>query len=250
MKKTILSLLLLAACSVQAWSNNFLDHLQYYAREGYSVGGTSPVGMPATIRSLKKYTLKGNVTIGLDAYMPLSNYWGLMGGLHFENKGMKTDARVKNYHMEIRRGGESLAGVFTGCVQTDVEQWMITLPLHATYNVSSKVRLKLGPYFSYVTSKNFSGAAYDGYLRQDDPTGPKVELGSDEGSQGTYDFSDDMRRWQFGIDAGCDWYFSHRWGVFAELTWGLSGVFKKDFNTIEQTLYPIYGTIGIIYQFK
>lgn len=250
MKKTLLSIVLLVACSAQAWSDSFLDHLQYYARAGYSLGGTAPIGMPATIRSLEKYYLKGNVTIGLDAYWALPKHWGLMGGLHFENKGMKIDARVKNYHMEIRKGSESLAGVFTGYVQTDVQQWMVTLPLQATYDLSSKVRLKLGPYFSYLASKSFSGAAYNGYLRQDDPTGPKVELGSEEGERGTYDFSDDMRKWQFGVDAGCDWYFSHRWGAFAGLTWGVSEVFKKDFHTIEQSLYSIYGTIGLIYQFK
>lgn len=59
-----------------------------------------------------------------------------------------------------------------------------------------------------------------------------------------------MRNWQFGIDVGVDWYFSKRWGGFAGLTWGLSEVFKKDFNVIEQSLYPIYGNIGLIYQFK
>lgn len=250
MKKTILSLLLLAACSVQAWSESFSDNLQVYARAGYGIGGTSPIGMPASIRSLEEYTLKANINIGADVHFALPKHWGVMTGLHFENKGMKTDARVKNYHMEMRKGEESLAGMFTGNVLTNVDQWMFTVPVQGTYDVSKKVRVKLGPYVSYLVSKKFSGYAYNGYLRQDDPTGPKVELGSDESSQGTYDFSDDMRKWQFGIDAGLDWYFSHRLGAYAGITWGLTGVFKDSFKTIEQTLYPIYGNIGIIYQIK
>lgn len=120
-----------------------------------------------------------------------------------------------------------------------------------------KVRVKLGPYFSYVTSHKFSGYAYNGYIRvredghpKDDPTGQKVELGNGDGSRGDYDFSTDMRNWQFGIDAGADWYITKRWGASVGLTWGLSEIFKKDFDVIEQPLYPIYGTIGIIYQLK
>ncbi len=56
--------------------------------------------------------------------------------------------------------------------------------------MSEKLRLKLGPYFSYVTSHKFEGSAYDGYLRQGDPTGPKVELGHEDGERGEYDFSE------------------------------------------------------------
>ncbi|MDO4159031.1 MAG: porin family protein [Prevotellaceae bacterium] len=250
MKKNIIILLLLALGATQARCEDIFSNLVYYARAGYSVGGTAPVGMPATIRSLSKYTLQPNVTLALDAYKPLGGHWGIMAGFHIENKGMKTDARVKNYHMEMRRGGESLEGMFTGQVITDVEEWMITLPFQAAYNVSDKVRLRLGPYLSYVLSNDFSGIAYGGYLRVGSPVGNKVEIGTGSGSQGTYDFSDDLRRLQFGVDFGADWEFSQTWGVYFDLSWGLTGIFKSDFNTIEQTLYPIYGTIGLTYKFK
>ena len=173
-----------------------------------------------------------------------------MFGLHFENKGMKTDAGVKNYHMKMVRGGEELEGMFTGNVVTKVDQSLATIPVQATYDISEKVRIKLGPYFSYVTSHKFEGYAYDGYLRQGDPTGIKVELGHEDGERGDYDFSSDMRNWQFGIDAGLDWYFSKRWGGFVGLTWGISEVFKKDFTVMDQSMYPIYGSIGLIYQLK
>ena len=142
---------------------------------------------------------------------------------------MKVDATVKNYHMKMVQGGESIEGMFTGRVMTQVDQSLGTIPVQATYDLSDKVRLKLGPYFSYVSSHKFSGYAYDGYLREGSPTGPKIELGN---------------------DAGVDWYFSKRWGGFAGLTWGLSEVFKKNFSVIEQPMYPIYGEIGLIYQLK
>lgn len=236
-------------CPASLRAATIFDNLTYYARLGYNLGGTAPVGMPATIRSLSKYTLKTNPTIALDAYKPLDEHWGLQAGFHIENKGMKTDARVKNYSMEMRQGGETLKGVFTGQVVTDVDQWMVTVPLWATYDVGH-VRLKFGPFASYLLSNNFSGYAYDGHLRVGDPTGPRVELGSDEASRGTYDFSDEMRRLQFGLDLGADWHFSQHYGAFVDLSWGLLGVFKKSFKTIEQTMYPIYGTIGVTYKLK
>lgn len=86
---------------------------------------------------------------------------------------MKVDATVKNYHMKMVQGGETIEGMFTGRVMTQVDQSLGTIPVQATYDLSDKVRLKLGPYFSYVSSHKFNGYAYDGYLREGSPTGPK-----------------------------------------------------------------------------
>lgn len=252
MKKIFLALTLLMLCgSTYAWKpTSLLHNYSYYARAAYSLGGTAPIGMPATIRKMNSYTLRPNFMLGVDAYHPFNTRWGIMFGLHFENKGMKVDATVKNYHMKMTQGGASIEGMFTGRVMTQVDQSLGTIPVQATYDISDKVRLKLGPYFSYVSSHKFNGYAYDGYLREGDPTGPKIELGSDEDSRGDYDFSDDMRNWQFGVSAGADWYVTKRWGGFIGLNWGLSEIFKKDFNVIEQSMYPIYGEIGLIYQLK
>lgn len=251
MKKTIITLLLVAFVGLQeALAIDIFGDLRYMVRLGYSLGGTAPVGMPATIRSLDKFTPTNNTLLGLDAYKPLTDKWGLQAGFHYQNKGMKTDAKVKGYSMEMRRGDETLSGLFTGNVVTEVDEWMVTMPLQVAYNVSSKLRLKFGPYFSYVMSNNFSGYAYDGYLRVGDPTGDKVELGHAEGERGDYDFTEDLRHWQFGLDLGADWFFSNRFGAYAGLSWGLTNIFRKDFHVIEQSLYPIYGSIGLTYKLK
>lgn len=250
MKKYILSLAMLTLFSAQAWSESWFKNANIYARMGYSIGGTAPLDMPATIRKLKSYSPRTNLMYGVEFYKPLHNRWGLATGLYIENKGMKTDATVKNYHMEITRGGETLEGLFTGNVDTNVKQWMWTLPILATYELGSQFRLKFGPYGSLITSKNFTGAAYDGYLRKGNPTGDKVLLGHEEGQRGTYDFSKDMRNIQWGIKVGCDYHFTKHWGATAEISWGTAGIFKRDFHTIEQTMYPIYGTIGLAYKLK
>lgn len=263
MKKTIISLLLAATSTLPTFAEGLFDNLGYDLRVGYNIGGTAPMGMPATIRSLDAYRLTPSVMIGLGVYKPITGHWGLTTGLRLENKGMNIDATVKNYHMKIVRGGNEIEGVFTGKNHSEVEQWMLTLPLQATYWLGNKVCLKLGPYLSYVRSHTFKGYASDGYIRQNmhtqpgdpayrpnDPTGPKVELGSEPGDRGTYEFSDDMRNLQWGMMLGADWHFHKTWGVFADLSWGFTGIFKKNFDVIEQTMYPVYGTIGVTYRMK
>lgn len=251
MKKTIIAAalaLLFGAHSASAFG--IFDNLNYQARLGYNIGGTMPMGMPASIRGLDSYKPRPSFTLALDAYKPLTKKWGMMAGFHFQTKAMETDARVKSYSMEMRQGGESLSGLFTGNVVTKTSQLVVTLPLQATFNVSDAVRLKFGPYFSYALNNDFSGYAYDGYLREGDPTGQKVELGHNEGERGDYDFSSDMRHWHFGFDFGADWYFSHRFGAYADVQWGMSGVFRKEFKIIEQTMYPVYATLGVMYKLK
>lgn len=227
-----------------------MAHLNYRARLGYNIEGTAPVGMPATIRSLNEYELQPNISLGLDVERPFKGRWGMLAGMHIDNKGMKVDATVKNYHMVMTKGGDELEGYYTGNLVTKVELSMVTLPLQATYHLNDKLRLRLGPDFSYVYTRVFKGYVYGGYLRYIVPTGEKIYIGHDEDSRGTYDFSDHLRRLQMGIDAGIDWQWGQRWGLYADLQWGLTGVHESSFKTIEQTLYPIYGTLGITYRLK
>ena len=228
----------------------FFRDVESYGRLGYNIGGNAPLPMPATIRSLNKFSLQPNLSVGVDVIKPVAKRWGVLVGLHFENKGMHIDADVKNYHMEIVKDGERLEGVFTGKNNTKATEWMFTLPVQGVFNIKPNVRLKFGPYFSYLTQRKFEGYAYNGYLRVDDPTGAKIELGDTEDTRGDYDFNGDMRRFQMGLDLGVDWYFARRLGVYADLAWGLSGTFPGSFKTLEQTLYPIYGTIGLTYKIR
>ena len=47
-----------------------------------------------------------------------------------------------------------------------------------------------------------------------------------------------------------DWQAFRQIGISAELHWGFIGVLHSDFKTVEQTLYPIYGTISMYYKIK
>lgn len=250
-KKTLLSLALAATTlPAGAFSFSMPDDVSYTIRLGYNIGGTMPLGIPATIRSMNEYKPKSNFSLAIDGHKRFDSRWGIMVGLKLESKGMEVDATVKNYHMEMVQGGKRLKGYYTGNEMMSTESWLVTLPVRATFSINDNLLVRLGPYFSYVNSPKFDGYVYNGYLRENTPTGTKIVMGADEESGATFDFSDDMRRFQFGIDAGVDWNFYRRWGMYAEVSWGLTSIFKKDFNTIEQKLYPIYGTLGVTYKLK
>jgi hypothetical protein len=252
MKKNIAYIILIATSLLigSPAKADTLDSLQLKARMGYSIGGTAPIPLPETIRSIESYSLTPSFMVGFDAMLPLTQQWGIMTGLHFENKGMKATITTKAYFMEVVKGDQKMAGLFTGHVEQKVKQWMLTVPVLATFTLSRKVMLKGGPYVSFLLNKGFSGIASDGYLRKDNPTGPKILMGNREGEWATYDFDDDMRSLQFGIGIGVDWQVHKRIGVSADLNWGLTGIFPSDFKTVEQTLYPVYGTIGVFYRLK
>ena len=238
------------AVSPAVAGNALLDSLQLKARVGYSIGGTSPLPLPETIRSIESYTLTPSLMVGFDAMLPINQKWGIMTGLRYENKGMEAAVTTKAYYMEVTKGDQQLAGLFTGRVDQKVKQWMLTVPVQATLTLSRRVMLKGGPYVSFLLSKEFSGIASDGHLRKDTPTGAKILMGSVDGEWATYDLTDDMRSVQFGIGVGVDWQVYKGLGISADLNWGLTGVFPGDYKTVEQTLYPIYGTVGVFYRLK
>ncbi len=250
--KAIIIAIALLATTMPARSSKFnlRDSVHYSVKVGYNIGATTPIGIPATIRKMNSYTPHISLSLGVDMHKQLSDKWGIMSGLRIENKDMEVDATVKNYHMEIVQGGKRLKGYYTGNTVIKVEEWMLTLPILATYSIKKNVIVKLGPYVSYVQGRKFYGYVYDGYLRENTPTGARIDMGNTEDTRATFDFSSDMNRVQCGIDAGVDWYFNNRWGAFADLTWGITGVFKGSFQTIEQKLYPIFGTIGVTYKLK
>ena len=100
----------------------------------------------------------------------------------------------------------------------------------ANYKISDRWKVSLGPYVSYMTEGNFSGHVYKGHLRTPDETGQRVDFTGE--SIATYDFSDNLRKFQWGAQLGGEWKAFKHLNVYADLTWGLNDIFKKDFDTI------------------
>lgn len=226
-----------------------LDSLHIDARLGYVLGGTLPTRLDNKIRHINNYGLGLNFVVSVEGELPLSSRWGLHSGLRFEIQGMDVDSRVKNYDIEVVRGDESLDGIFNGNVRIKSAQRRITLPIQASYHCSPQLELRGGIFMGWLVNRRFWGWAYDGYLREGTPVGPKIEMGREPGERGDFDFDKDMRHMQWGVDAGLDWHFHSRWSLFAELTYSLSGLFKSGFTSV-QTLHPMYGSLGVSYRIK
>lgn len=213
---------------------------------GVSVGGTSPIPLPAEIRKINSYNPTLCIQLEGAVQRKFTQHWGTMIGIRFENKGMKTDATVKNYHMEAVNddGTGKINGAWTGKVKTEVNNKYLTFPVLATYAFNDRWQVQAGPYFSYLINGDFSGEAYDGYIRNLDPTGQKAEV-----SSAHYDFSDNLRRFAWGLQVGGEFKAYKHLSVSANLSWGLNSIFPSDFESVTFKLFPIYGTLGFNYLF-
>lgn len=219
----------------------------YMLRAGYVMGGTTPLPLPEEIRSINKYNPEGGITMGVDVYKMLCRRWGVMAGLHFFAQGMSTEADVKNYHMGITQGEDYLEGNFTGTDVTNTFMAGFTLPFMANFRISPRWSVHAGPYLSYLLHSEFDGSVFDGYLREGNPTGPKVNI--DRSNPATYDFGNDMRKWLWGVQLGFDWRAARHCTLFAALDWGMNGIFHSDFKTVDFALYPLYAKVGMAYHF-
>ena len=155
---------------------------------------------------------------------------------------MTTKARTKNYHMEAWNtdGTGKVQGAWTGKVKTAVSNTYMTLPVVAVYNINSRWNVSAGAYVSWLLKGKFTGAAYDGYIRDQDPTGEKADVICAQ-----YDFSNSLRRFNWGLQAGGEYRVREHIALFANLQWGMNGIFPSDFGCVTFEIYPIYGTLGV-----
>ena len=119
-------------------------------RTGYVLGGTTPMPLPAEIRSIGTYRPQGGFTVHFDAYKMFSHRFGLMSGVHFFMEGMFTGAEVKNYSMGIQMGEDYLEGRFTGTDETESFMAGFTVPVMATFRLSPRWNMNIGPYASFL----------------------------------------------------------------------------------------------------
>lgn len=212
---------------------------------GYNLGGTAPLPLPVEIRGIEGFNPGLNLSLeGSAEKMFGKGDWGLRFGIELETKGMTTNADTKNYYMEVANGDGIVSGYWTGKVETKVKNTYLSIPVLAVYKINERWNVSAGAYASFLLDGEFTGSAYDGYLRDGDPTGEKVELES-----AAYDFSSDICKFQYGVQAGAEYKIYKHLAVFADLKWGINGIFPSDYSSVTFALYPIYGTLGFTYIF-
>ncbi len=220
----------------------------FEAKIGYQIGGTVPFPLPAQMRKINGFAPLGNISVQLWAVIPVGRRWELMSGLKVDRKGMTSKATVKDYSMSIQdEDGGTISGRWTGDVTMTADQWYLSIPVDAAFYITERGKVRVGAFFSFLTGGKFNGEVYNGYLREGDPTGAKIEV--DDKPQ-SFDFSGDLRRYQWGVTLGGEWNIYKRLVAFVDLDWGFKNIFVDEFKTITFDMFPIYGTIGVGYAFK
>lgn len=228
----------------------FTKNMDYQVRAQFSIGGTTPLGIPREIRKIESYnpTLQLGLEANATKWITEDHKWGVRLGVRFEGKGMSTKAQVQAYKTEvIGDGGERVMGYFTGHVKTTVKNTYITFPISAVYQINQKWNVYGGAYFSGLIDKKFDGYVSDGYLRQNTPTGEKMVFEGD--NTAPYDFSKEINRFQWGTQVGGEWKMNNHFKLFADMTYGFNGVLDKDFEAISFSMHNIYLNLGFGYKF-
>lgn len=220
----------------------------YGYRLGFSIGGITPVPLPAEIREMMTFSPNGAFMQEIYGYKLFKEKFGFYFGERLAVEGMNVEARVKNYHMSIEQGGDYISGYFTGVDKTEAKLISVKIPIEFMARVNSRLDLRVGPYIQINLHREFKGEVYDGYLRENTPTGQKVVFS--DGSKATYDFSEDVKKTCFGAEVAADFQIKNGFGIFANLDYGFRSVFPDDFETISFKMYPIFFSLGLSYRIE
>lgn len=220
----------------------------YGYRLGFTIGGITPVPLPAEVREMMTFSPNGAFMQEIYGYKLFKEKFGFYFGERLAIEGMNVEARVKNYHMSIEQGGDYISGYFTGVDKTEAKLISVKIPIEFMVRVNSRLDLRVGPYIQINLHKEFKGEVYDGYLRENTPTGQKIIFS--DGSTATYDFSEDVKKAGFGAEVAADFQIKNGFGIFANLDYGFRSVFPDDFETISFKMYPIFFSLGLSYRIE
>lgn len=213
---------------------------------GVNLGATPPTPLPEEVRKINSYNPKFNPQLGFNLTYNLNYRWGVGAGITLDWKGMRVRDEVKYMYTSVvisDGSNDKLTGYFVGKNMTNVDMTYLTVPIYGTYRFNDKWQVKLGIYAAKALSSKFNGDVRDGYMRILEPTGEKQEI-----DEATFDFSEDIRDYDFGILGGGEFRLTNRIGFYGNLSWGLLPFFYSGANPLQFKLYNIYGTFGVTYR--
>lgn len=229
--------------------NNCKPVFEHQLVAGFNIGATAPISLPQEIRQIDAYWPQFTPQLGYNATYRFSPKCGIGSGILLDYKGMGTNVKVKSLYtiVDVKSGEEigSIEGYFTGKNKTEVKSAYITIPLYFSYKFNDEWNARVGGYGSYRFSSEFSGNVTDGYMREGDPTGERIDIDIAD-----FNFGDEMHFFDFGLILGTEYSVNNRFGLFANMSWGLTPVFPSSFKGVDYNLYNIYGTFGLTYHLK
>ena len=229
-----------------ARKNNKLEHKIV---AGFNFGATTPFPIPEEVRAIEAWWPQFGAQLGYNILMQGNGNWGVGSGILLDYKGMGVRDRVKYMHtivdIEVGERQGKFEGYFTGKNQTIVKSAYVTIPVYITYYLKNKWNFRLGMYGSYLFSSEFSGKVWDGYIRVNDYTGEKILINSE--SPAFFNFGTKMRSFDVGIIGGAEYKINHKFGIYTNISYGATSVFKSSFRGIGFNLHNMYAAAGLSY---
>ncbi|MGL4229363.1 MAG: porin family protein [Tannerellaceae bacterium] len=220
---------------------------EYKVFAGQNFGGTTPLPLPAEIRKINYYHPLFAPTLDFHITRWFNPQWGLTAGIGIDIKGMSISADVLYMQTKLTVGEGTNTGIFSGTFsgknKTRAKNGYITVPVLASFKPNPKWEFGLGVYTAFLQDAQFEGSAYEGYIRSGGPTGDKIQV-----DEATFDFSDEVKKVDFGFQANADWNFTRKMFLAGQLTWGVVPIFPSNFDGISYKMYNIYFMLGLGYR--
>jgi len=245
--KYLISFAIFSIVTVSLYAQeSFTDRLEHKIVAGFNFGATAPLPLPKEVRKIEAWWPQFTPQLGYSILYKIDHQWGIGSGILLNYKGMGVKDKVKYMHTRVvveEGSTEELEGYFVGKNETRVKTAYVTIPVYASFRAGDNWSFRAGGYVSYLFSGQFKGSVSDGYLRVGDPVGEKVEI-----TKATFDFNDDLRSFDFGLTAGAERKINNRFGIYANLDWGLTPIFPSKFRAMEFDMYNIFLTFGLTYR--
>lgn len=238
---TAIALVLGLSANAQTDTVTLQKRWQHSVQLGVGIGASAPVPIPNRISEMS-YTPYLCYAGGYKLRCALGPKVGVKTGLQLRHQGMSAQAKVYQMFTQASIDDADVSGYFTGYNETDINATYISVPLLFSFAPNEKWTFDAGLFAAFKVQGHFGGAVKDGYIRIDTPTGDRAEVDYE-----SFDFSDEINPFNFGIQIGAERNISSRWSAWLDFTWALNSTFKSTFRGLEYSMYNIYGLLGVGY---
>jgi len=226
-------------------SKRFKFHPEVLSYWGSNWGATTSFGTPQETRKINTSKMYYNYVFGTDLTQMFSSKWGMTTGLRFERKANGSSVEMKNFLTTVTLAGAGTPthGYFTGKNKCKNDNKYLTIPLLAVYRANADWDFRFGGYFSYAVSRCYTGEATDGKIRET-PLVPATAV-----TYSTSDFSDDITKYDIGIQVGTVHKVWKQLYVTMDIDWGLVNTLDSPRSGMTMNVYNLYYCMGLGWKF-
>jgi len=212
---------------------------------GSNWGATTSFGAPKETRKINSSKLYYNYVFGTDITQMINTKWGVTTGLRFERKANGSSVEMKNFLTTVTLAGAGTPthGYFTGKNTSKNDNKYLTIPIMGVYRANEDWDFRAGAYFSWAVSRCYTGEATDGKIRET-PLVPATAVTSS-----TSDFSDDITKYDIGIQVGTVHKMWKQLYVTMDINWGLVNTLDSPRSGMTMNVYNLYYCMGLGWKF-